>query len=116
LLESVEAERSQKRAQTELAYNTEVWLRTLREQVEEVEGNIPKAFRKRRQLVKLLVQSISAGKRQEDGRTGIQMTYRFGPPPDEGYFDGSAGGEEDSFVVSFKNGNRSYFTNRPKSG
>ena len=62
------------------------------------------------------MQSISAGKRPEDGRTEIQITYRFGPPPGEGYSDGSAGGEEDSFVASFKNGSLSYFTNRSKSG
>ena len=107
LLESVEAERSQKREQTDLADTTEVWLRTLWERVKEVEEDTPEAFRKRRQLVRLLVQSISAGKRPEDGRTEVQITYRFGPPPGEGYSDGSAGREEDSFVASFKNGRTS---------
>jgi hypothetical protein len=112
LLKSVEAERSQKREQTELADTTEVWLRTLRERVKEVEGDTPEAFRERRQFVKLLVQSISAGKRPEDGRTEIQVTYRFGPPPGEGYSDGSAGGEEDLFVDAFKNGSPFLWTNR----
>jgi hypothetical protein len=116
LLEPVEAERSQKREQTELAHTTEVWLQTLRERLEEVEGDTSEAFRERRQLVKLLVQSISAGKRPDDGRAEIQITYRFGPQPGEGYSDGSAGGEDESSVVPCKNGSRSYFTKRPKSG
>jgi septal ring factor EnvC (AmiA/AmiB activator) len=107
LLESIEAERSQRREQAELAETTEVWLQTLWERVKEVEGDTPEAFQKRRQLVRLLVQSISADKRPEDGRTEIQITYRFGPPPDEGYSDGSAGGEEDSFVVPLQNGRTS---------
>lgn len=72
--------------------------------MKEVEGDTPEAFRERRQFVKLLVQSISADKRPEDGRTEVQITYRFGAPPGEGYSSGSAGGEEDSFVDAFKNG------------
>jgi hypothetical protein len=48
--------------------------------------------------VKLLVQSISAGKRPNDGRTEIKITYRFGPPPSE------VGPDQSSFVESFKNG------------
>ena len=107
MLESIEAERSQKQEQAELADTTEVWLQTLWKRVKEVEEDTPEAFQKRRQLVRLLVQSISAGKRPEDGRTEIQITYRFGPPPDEGYSDGSAGGEEDSFVVPLQNGRTS---------
>ncbi|HEV2093701.1 MAG TPA: hypothetical protein VGR18_11100, partial [Rubrobacter sp.] len=99
LLASVEAERSQKREEAELADTTEAWLLALRERVEEVEGDTEEAFQARRRLVKLLVQSISAGKRADDGRTEIQITYRFGPPPAEA--------SEDSSVVHFKNGSRS---------
>ena len=39
------------------------------------------SVRKRKQLVGLPVESISLGKRQEDNRAEIQITYRFGPPP-----------------------------------
>jgi hypothetical protein len=67
---------------------------SLRRRVAEVEEDTEEAFRKRRQLVKLLVNSISVGKRQEDGRAEIQITYRFGPPvssgvPEEGLSMGS---------------------------
>jgi hypothetical protein len=37
------------------------------------------AFEKRRQLVKLLVAGIRAGK-DVDGRPNMRITYRFGPP------------------------------------
>jgi hypothetical protein len=99
LLASVEAERSQKREEAELADTTEAWLLALRKRVGEVEGDTEEAFQERRRLVKLLVQSISAGKRPDDGRTEIKITYRFGPPPAEV--------SEDSSVVHFKNGSRS---------
>jgi hypothetical protein len=91
----------EKREQAQLADTTEAWLRALRERVEEVEGDTPEAFRARRRLVKLLVQSISAGKRPDDGRTEIQVTYRFGPPPV------SAASPGQSSVGPFKNGSRS---------
>ncbi len=99
LLASVEADRSQKREEAELANTTEAWLLALRERVGEVEGDTEEAFGARRRLVKLLVQSISAGKRPDDGRTEIKITYRFGPPPAET--------SEGSSVVHFKNGSRS---------
>jgi ribosomal protein L29 len=101
LLASVEADLSQRQEQVQLADTTEAWLRALRERVEEVEGDTPEAFRARRRLVKLLVQSISADKRPEDGRTEIQVTYRFGPPPT------SEVRPDQSSVEPFKNGSRS---------
>jgi phospholipid N-methyltransferase len=73
---------------------------SLRRRVAEVEDT-EEAFQERRQLVKLLVNSISVVKRQEDGRADIQITYRFGPPASSGV------PEEGSFVESFKNGSRS---------
>ncbi|HZF58096.1 MAG TPA: recombinase family protein [Rubrobacter sp.] len=100
LLASVEADLSQRREQARLADTTEAWLRALRERVEEVEGDTPEAFRARRRPVKLLVQSISAGKRPDDGRTEIQVTYRFGPPTSEV-------GPDQSSVAHCKNGSRS---------
>ena len=45
----------------------------------EVEKDTPEAFRERKQLVELLVETVSVGK-QDDGRAEIQVTYRFGPP------------------------------------
>jgi hypothetical protein len=56
----------------------------------------------RKQLVGLLVESISLGKRQEDGRSEIQITYRFGPPPDS---EAESGG--DLSMPHLKNGSRS---------
>jgi hypothetical protein len=73
----------------------------LRERVEEVEGDTEEAFQARRRLVKLLVQSISAGKRPHDGRTEIKITYRFGPPPT------SEVSADQSSVGPLKNGSRS---------
>jgi site-specific DNA recombinase len=101
LLTSVEAELSQKREQAELAGTTKAWLYALRERIEEVEEDTPETFTARQRLVKLLVESISADKRPEDGRTEIQITYRFGPP------SASEGYSEDSSVASFKNGSMS---------
>jgi hypothetical protein len=101
LLASVEAELSQKREQAELADTTKAWLYALRERIEEVEEDTPEAFQARRRLIKLLVGSISADKRPEDGRTEIPVTYRFGPP------SASEGYPEDSSVGSFKNGSMS---------
>ncbi len=47
-------------------------------------------------------ESISVGKREEDGRTEIQITYRFGPPPDS-----EAESGDDSSMPQLKNGSRS---------
>ncbi len=101
LLESVEADLSDRREWTALTDTTHAWLLSLRQRLAEVEEDTEEAFQKRRQLVKLLVASISAGKRQEDGRTEIHVTYRFGPPASSG------APEEGSFVESFKNGSMS---------
>lgn len=101
LLASVEAELSQKREQAELADTTKAWLYALHERIEEVEEDVPEAFQARRRLIELLVKSISAAKRPEDGRTEIQITYRFEPP------SASDGYPADSSVASFKNGSMS---------
>ncbi len=72
----------------------------LRERIAEVEEDTEEAFRARRQLVKLLVQSITVGNKHEDGGIEVRITYRFGPPsppPAE-----AAGGE--SSVTGLKNG------------
>ncbi len=94
LIESLEADLSQKREQTELAETTAAWLITLRERIAEVEEDTEEAFRKRRQLVKLLVEGITAGKKE--GRSEVWITYRF-DPPDE------AKDDEDAFLSSVQN-------------
>jgi hypothetical protein len=81
LLESVEAQMSQEQERAALADTTHAWLLSLRQRLAEVEEDTPEGFQERKQLVGLLVQSIWVGKRDDDGRTEIQITYRFGPPP-----------------------------------
>ena len=80
LLESVEADLSHRRERMALTKSAHAWLLSLRQRLVEVERDTPEAFRERKQLVDLLVESISVGK-QDDGRAEIQITYRFGPPP-----------------------------------
>ena len=85
LLESVEDELKAQRDHTQVAETTHAWLVKLRARVQEVEGDSPEAYQKRRELVKLLVAGITAGK-DEDGRPDVRITYRFGPP--EPYAEG----------------------------
>ena len=79
LLRAAEADLAQRHDQTELAASTEAWLLTLRERIAEVEEDTPEAFLKRRQLARLLVAGITAG-RNAEGRPDVRITYRFGPP------------------------------------
>jgi site-specific DNA recombinase len=102
LLGSVEASLSQAREHQELSATTHAWLVSLRERIAEVEEDTEEAFRARRQLVKLLVQSITVGKRREDGSIEVRITYRFGPPSSP---PAEAGGELS--ISSLKNGSRS---------
>jgi site-specific DNA recombinase len=78
-LSSVDEELAARREEMEVAETAEAWLLTLRERVGEVEEDTEEAFGKRRQLVKLLVAGITAG-RDEDGNLDVRITYRFGPP------------------------------------
>ena len=94
LIESLEADLSQKRKQTELDETTAAWLIALKERIAEVEEDTEEAFRKRRQLVKLLVEGITAGKKE--GRTEVRITYRFDPP-------GDAQDGEDAFMDGVQN-------------
>jgi hypothetical protein len=84
LISSVEDELEAQRESREIAESVAAWLLTLRERIHEVEGDTPEAYRKRRELVKLLVEQIITS-RDADGRTKIEVRYRFGPPegPDE---------------------------------
>jgi hypothetical protein len=102
LLTSVEAELSQRPERTALTDTTRAWLLSLRRRLAEIEEDTPEAFGKRKQLVGLLVESISLGKSQQEGRAEVQITYRFGPPPAS-----DAESEEDVSMPVVKNGSRS---------
>lgn len=99
LLESVEADLTHRDEQAQFAENAEAWLMALRARLAEVEGESEEAYQARRELVKLLVAGITAGK-QKDGRPAVRITYRFGPPV--------SSGEEDAFVNGVKNSLRSW--------
>ncbi len=101
LLGSVEAELSEKSEQKHLTETTAAWLATLRERTGEVEADTEEAFSKRRELVKLLVAYIIAG-RDEEGRLRVEITYRFDPPTDPTGTRQDAG-EQSSDVVSVSN-------------
>src|SRR5919199_1388497 len=83
LLESVEGELETYREHARMAETAEAWLMTLRERIEEVEEYSPGAYAKRRRLVKLLVERVVVG-RDENRRTSVRITYRFGPPEPPG--------------------------------
>ena len=100
LLESVEANLSHRRERTALTESAHAWLLLLRRRLAEVEEDTPEAFRERKHLVELLVETVSVGK-QDDGRAEIQVTYRFGPP------SVSRVSEEALSIVHRKNGKAS---------
>lgn len=79
LITSVEADLAAKHEDKMVAQSTEVWLMTLRNNLEEVEQDSEEAFGSRRELVNLLVERIVVD-RSEDGRAKVDITYRFGPP------------------------------------
>lgn len=62
-----------------VARTTEAWLLTLRKNLAEVEQDCEEAFESRREVAKLLVERIVADRDEED-RTKVDLTYRFGPP------------------------------------
>jgi hypothetical protein len=100
LLASIEAELSERHGRTSLSNTTHAWLLSLRKRLEE---DTPEGlFEKRKQLVGLLVESISLDKSQQERRAEVQITYRFGPPPAS-----ASEAEEDLSMPGFKNGRRS---------
>ena len=62
-----------------VARTTEAWLLTLCKDLAEVEQDSEEAFESRREVAKLLVERIVADRDEED-RTKVDLTYRFGPP------------------------------------
>jgi hypothetical protein len=102
LLASIEVELSERRERTALTDTTHAWLLSLMKRLDEVEENTSEGFGKRKQLVGLLVESISLGKSQQERRAEVQITYRFGPPPAS-----DTESEEDLSMPVVKNGSRS---------
>ena len=90
LMSSVESDLSRMEEDKLAAMNTEAWLVSLRKNLSEVERETEEAYLHRRELVKLLVEKITAD-RDEDGRAKVDITYRFGPPE-------APAGEVDSLV------------------
>jgi site-specific DNA recombinase len=84
LIASVESDIAAREQDRIAAEQTETWLRRLADNLAEVEGDSIEAFRKRRELVQLLIEKITAD-RDEDGRPRVHITYRFGPPPEESF-------------------------------
>ncbi len=97
------AELSQEHEHQELTEAAHAWLAAFRERMAEVEEDTEEAFQVRRQLVKLLVQSITLGKKHEDGGIEARLTYRFEPPSSP---PAEAAGVAVS-VANLKNGSRS---------
>jgi hypothetical protein len=102
LLDSAEDELEAQREHASVAETAETWLMTLRDSVEEIGEDSAEAYAKRRELVRLLVERIMVG-RDENRRTSVRITYRFGPPkpPDE----------EDMFVNGVEYASRSLSAN-----
>lgn len=83
LLESVEGDLATRERNRLAAADAAEWLLELKERVAEVDEDTPEARRRRRELIKLLVERIVVS-RGEDGSTQVRITYRFGPPePDK---------------------------------
>jgi uncharacterized membrane protein YqgA involved in biofilm formation len=92
LLDSVEAEIAGKKEQQHLAETTGAWLAALRERTAEVEAETEEAQATRRELVRLLVEAVKVD-RTEEGKTRVQITYRFGPPASPEPQNGESQGE-----------------------
>ena len=79
LIASVESDLATKEENTMVAASTEAWLRTLKKNLADVEQDTEEAWASRRELAKLLVEKIAIS-RTDEGRTKVDITYRFGPP------------------------------------
>ncbi len=85
----VEAEIAGKKEQQHLAETAASWLAVLRERVAEVEADTEEARAMRRELVRLLVETVEVD-RTEEGKTRVRITYRFGPPSPPGPQNGKS--------------------------
>jgi site-specific DNA recombinase len=84
LISSVEDDLAGLTETRKVAESAAEWLLILRERTSEVEADTPEAFRKRRELVRLLVDRISTD-RDENDHKRVEITYRFGPSPEESF-------------------------------
>ena len=73
LIASVESDMAGRVQHRLAAEQTETWLHALADNLAEVEGDTPEALQKRRELVELLVEQITAD-RDEDGRVRVNVT------------------------------------------
>jgi site-specific DNA recombinase len=80
LITSVEADLAQRQADRKTAADAAAWLISLRERLADIEQDTEEAWHKRHELVKLLVERITVS-RTDDGQARIDITHRFGPPP-----------------------------------
>ena len=99
MLESVETRLATEGHSRLTTKNAEAWLLTLCERIAEVDEGTEEAFEYRRELAKLLVEKVTAG-RDQDGHITVHITYRFVPP-------GETDPDEDEFVSGVKNSSRS---------
>ncbi|MGH3090373.1 MAG: recombinase family protein [Rubrobacteraceae bacterium] len=82
LMESVEADIAAKQQDAVATQNAAARLASLRDGLDALEEDTEEAFLQRRELVKLLVERITVG-RAENGRTKIDIIYKFRPPEPE---------------------------------
>jgi site-specific DNA recombinase len=80
LLGAVEGDLAQRHQEAEIAASTEAWLVSLRERIQEVEGDSEEAFRARRQIVWLLVGGIIIEDKRKGDEPRVRITYRFEEP------------------------------------
>ena len=116
LIASVEADFAATQESEILARSTEAWMLTLGKNLEEVEAATDEAFERRRELVKLLVEKIVVG-RDEEGQPRVDVTYRFGEPPQvtESSVDGVRNTEEFGKAHG-QGGSGGLLTGHPKMG
>ena len=98
MIAEIEAEIAEADAEQARAEGTAAYLNTLADRLAEVEADTTEAFAKRRELVQLLVASLTAELGEEYGRPRVRIRYRFGPPPE--------------VVPSAKNSGRWFLPNR----
>jgi hypothetical protein len=84
LISSVEGDLASLTETRKVAESAAEWLLTLSERGSEVEADTPEASQKRRELVRLLVEGITID-RDENSHPRVEITYRFGPPPEESF-------------------------------
>ena len=81
LIASVESDLAARAEEALDAEGVQAWLMALRDRLEEIEEDSEEAYAKRRELVRLLVDSIIVG-RDGNGAVRSHITYRFADPPE----------------------------------